>query len=187
MVSYWRSSCSIFRLRLCPQTLCIFESHIIDPWSRQFMPAVRPRVTPRYSVWEGAVRMFGSGFAEFMAFWDCTPVTLGPTLITLPFGEATITRRRDAPARRLLPSPPIRSHWGQSLPLVPRGASPVLGAWDKPFGGTPPPHLALQCAHVELRTGCARAWHRTGDLRGTITRDDDMRCHSKQMQPQIIP
>lgn len=144
MLSYRRSSCSIFRLRLCPQTLCIFQSHIIDPWSRQFMSAVRRRVTPaRYSVWEGAVRMFGSGFAEFIAFWDCTPVTLGATLITPPFGEATITRRRDASARRLLPGPISllsRSHTGgQSLPLVPRGASPMLGARDKPFGGTPPP------------------------------------------------
>lgn len=136
MVSYWRSSCTIFRLRLCPQTLCIFESHIIDPWSRQFMSAVRPRVTPaRYSVWEGAVRMVGSGFAEFIALGDCPPVTLGPSLITLPFGEATITRRRDASARHLRPSPvplPTRSHWGQSLPLVPRGAR------DKPHGGAHP-------------------------------------------------
>lgn len=136
MVSYWRNGCTIFRLRLRPQTLCIFESHIIDPWSRQFMSAVRPRVTPaRYSVWEGAVQMFGSGFAEFIAFGDCTPVTLGPSLITLPFGEATITRRRDASARQLLPSPIsllTRSQWGQSLPLVPRGAR------DKPLRGTPP-------------------------------------------------
>lgn len=133
MLSYRRSSCSIFRLRLCPQTLCIFQSHIIDPWSRQFMSAVRRRVTPaRYSVWEGAVRMFGSGFAEFIAFWDCTPVTLGATLITPPFGEATITRRRDASARRLLPGPISllsRSHWG---------TEPASGpAWSVTHAGCP--------------------------------------------------
>lgn len=72
-----RSSCSIFRLRLRPQTRCIFPSHIIDPWPRQFMSAVRPRVTPRYSMWEGAVGMFGSGFAEFIALWDCSPRRAG--------------------------------------------------------------------------------------------------------------
>lgn len=160
MVSYWRSSCSIFRLRLCPQTLCIFESHIIDPWSRQFMPAVRPRVTPRYSVWEGAVRMFGSGFAEFMARWDCTPVTPGPTLITLPFGEATITRRRDASARRLLPQPDDQVTLGTEPAS---GPAWVPGTSHSEAPPPPPPPRLLSSART---LNYARAVREHGTGRG---------------------
>ncbi len=65
----------------------------------------------------------------------------------------------------------IGSYGGQSEPPVPfadprleRHPCRRLGVRDKPFGATPPP--AIQCAHVELRTGCAKAWHKARGLKG---------------------
>lgn len=46
---------------------------------------------------------------------------------------------------------------------------------------SPPRPPAIQCAHVELRTDSAKAWHKARGLKRTITRDDDMGCHGKQM------